>query len=52
VRDALVLCARGTLGSGGQRFLFEVIPDLFPQPYMTEAERLLWQRFYVENSGR
>jgi hypothetical protein len=42
----LILGSRGIDGSGGQRFLFEIIPDLFPQPYLTDVERVLWARFY------
>jgi hypothetical protein len=38
-----VLCSRG---DGGQRFLFETIPDLFPQGFLTDTERILWGRFY------
>lgn len=50
VRDALSLCSRGA--NGGQRFLFEIIPDIFPEGFLTEAERLLWGRFYTERFER
>jgi hypothetical protein len=33
---------------GGQRFLFEAIPDLFPQGFLTDIEIGLWARFYDE----
>jgi hypothetical protein len=36
---------------GSHRFLFEVIPDLFPHQYLTEVERGLWQRFYEEQKS-
>jgi hypothetical protein len=49
VIDALALCSRG---DGGQRFLFEAIPDIFPQGFMTDTERALWARFYNEQKER
>jgi hypothetical protein len=42
----MALCSSS--GGGGHRFLFEVIPDLFPQPFLSELERALWERHYEE----
>jgi hypothetical protein len=43
----LTLCSRGGgFGDGGQRFLFEVRPDLFPQGWLTPLEIGLWAKFY------
>lgn len=33
-------------GGGGQRFLYEVRPDIFPQGFLTELEINLWCRYY------
>jgi len=32
---------------GGQRFLFEVLPDFFPHGFLTEVEIELWSLFYA-----
>lgn len=40
----MMLCSSG--GYGGHRFLFELLPDLFPHPYFTELEFRLWARHY------
>jgi hypothetical protein len=45
VRDALEMCSKGV---GGQRFLFEVIPDVLPYGLLSETERGLWARYYEE----
>ena len=42
VRMALTLCYGG--GMGTPRFLFEVLPDLFP-PFLTVIECELWGKF-------
>ncbi|WP_319521668.1 hypothetical protein [uncultured Desulfosarcina sp.] len=49
MREALALCSRGL---GGQRFLFEVLPDVFPQGFLTDTELILWGRFYDELKNR
>ena len=46
MRASLVFCSRGAISGGGQRFLFEVRPDLFPQGFLTQAEIELWARYY------
>jgi len=32
------------------RFLFETVPDLFPDPFLTVTEIELWSRFYKERN--
>lgn len=36
------------MSGGGQRFLYEARPDLFPQGFLTEDEMLLWSFYYNE----
>jgi len=40
IQDALLLCDHR------KRFLFEVLPDYFPQGRLTGIERELWGRYY------
>lgn len=44
VRNALNLGFKGSSTSGGQRFLFEIIPHRFPVPWLTPVESALWAR--------
>jgi len=32
-------------------FLFRVLPDVFPQGYLTETEQLLWGFFYEQKNN-
>lgn len=34
---------------GGGRYLFELLPHLFPYGYLTDIEMSLWARYYQEN---
>lgn len=36
------------MSGGGQRFLYEVRPDLFPQGFLTTDEQILWGMYYNE----
>lgn len=40
IQGALTLCEKN------QRFLFEVLPDYFPQKRLTELELGLWGKYY------
>jgi len=33
---------------GARRFLFEALPDVFPQGFYTDTEHALWERFMQE----
>lgn len=33
---------------GSNRFLFEVLPDLFPYGFLSEIEIQMWARFFNE----
>ena len=46
VRHALTLCDRN------RRFLFEVLPDKFPQGRLTHLELLVWERYFEDKKGR
>ena len=48
IKIALHLCSRGI--GGGQRFLYEVRPDIFPQGFLTQTETELWSLYYQELS--
>ena len=37
---------------GGGRFLYEVLPGLFPESQMTETELLLWEFYYRDKNER
>jgi len=39
-------------GIGGQRFLFEIRKDLFPQGFLTPVEVELWSKFYKDLKNR
>ena len=45
---SLALCSRGGLSGGGQRFLYEARPDLFPQGFLTTDELELWGMYYQD----
>jgi hypothetical protein len=47
---SMALCSGG--GMGGQRFLYEVRPDLFPQGFLTSAELQLWVKFLSEQKDK
>jgi len=47
VQNAMALASDGFAG-GVKRFLFEILPDMFPQGYLTETELALWSRFFKE----
>jgi len=34
------------------RFLFEVLPDIFPEGYLTDTEVELWEMHYQEQNER
>lgn len=40
IQGALVLCEKN------QKFLFEALPDYFPQGRLTEVELRLWDKYY------
>jgi hypothetical protein len=42
----MALCSRGDFSGGGQRFLYEVRPDVFPQGFLTKNELMLWNIYY------
>jgi hypothetical protein len=42
IQTALLLCEKNN------RFLFEVLPDYFPQGRFTQLERMVWARHYNE----
>ncbi len=44
----MILSAKAYPSGGGQRFLFELLPDLFPWGYFTEVEHALWHRYDQE----
>lgn len=37
---------------GGQRFLYEVLPDLFPYGFYSEVENALWAKYDKEMTGK
>jgi len=40
-------------GFGGPRkFLFEMIPDIFPYDFVTDMEMELWGRFFEERNRK
>lgn len=34
------------------RFLFEVLPDLFPERRLTDVEMTLWGMYYRDKNGK
>ena len=48
VRTATALCFGGGISSS--RFLFEVLPDLFPYDYLSVVEIGVWSKFLDERN--
>ena len=48
VKTATALCFGG--GTSSSRFLFEVLPDLFPYDYLSVVEIGVWSKFLDERN--
>jgi len=46
IQSALILCEKN------QKFLFEVLPDYFPQGRLTDLELQLWNKFYEQRQEK
>jgi len=47
----MLLGAGGRIG-GVSKFLFELLPDIFPQGFLTRVEIELWGEYYQEMKNR